>query len=241
VSPAAFLSHGTGVRIPVAVPNQLRGFAPQTPLHAHSLALRRSLRSRGSVAELPRVAGSNLPRNPVAVPSFARPKRARATDGKPASALHRQAKDAHRSSRGSLASDRSLHASHVDELLERMAALEREVHAELNRARKEWRYRIGACLRAGASSTIADLSGAAGEINGRGLGFPDDKQTRGVGRRPRWTFRCRGLQRPETARPIRGNEAAGTNVQRSSRGEAGGSSRGIAAVHSGNEPASSGA
>ena len=62
--------------------------------------------------------------------------------------------------------------SHVDELVERMAAPEREVHAELNRARKEWRYRIEACLRAGASSTIADLSGAAGEINGRGLGFP---------------------------------------------------------------------
>jgi len=44
--------------------------------------------------------------------------------------------------------------SHVDELVERMAAPEREVHAELNRARKEWRYRIEACLRAGASSTM---------------------------------------------------------------------------------------
>ena len=34
--------------------------------------------------------------------------------------------------------------SHVDELLERMAVLERQVQVELNRAREEWRYRIEA-------------------------------------------------------------------------------------------------
>jgi len=34
--------------------------------------------------------------------------------------------------------------SHLDELLERAAALEREVEAELSHARKQWRYRIEA-------------------------------------------------------------------------------------------------
>src|SRR5262245_4810405 len=34
--------------------------------------------------------------------------------------------------------------SHVDELLERMAVLERQGQVELNRAREEWRYRIEA-------------------------------------------------------------------------------------------------
>jgi len=33
---------------------------------------------------------------------------------------------------------------HVDELLERMAVLERQVQVELNRAREDWRYRIEA-------------------------------------------------------------------------------------------------
>jgi len=35
-------------------------------------------------------------------------------------------------------------ASHLDELLERMAGLERQVHVELNRAGERWRYRIEA-------------------------------------------------------------------------------------------------
>jgi hypothetical protein len=35
-------------------------------------------------------------------------------------------------------------SSHVDELLERMAVLERQVQVELNRAREQWRYRIEA-------------------------------------------------------------------------------------------------
>src|SRR5215510_10420939 len=35
-------------------------------------------------------------------------------------------------------------ASHLDELLERMAVLERQVHVELNRAGQRWRYRIEA-------------------------------------------------------------------------------------------------